>query len=216
MYLLLVNWVIVSRPSASRGMRRYLGSSPVTHKGALTHLFLTHPFPSAACMCHWTGSTLLQIMAYRHTVTGTNADLGTNISESRIKIQNFSFMKMRNGDHILLVLVNFGSDNGLLLSIIYSNDDLLSIKPTGTKFSEIYGKIHHLDKGITYFWNNNKTQQNVQFLRCISSEIILYMRPTNERRRYIVTSSIIGWAHRQNDPWNYDTIPSWVAALIYR
>ena len=30
--------------------------------------------------------------------------------------------------------------------------------------------------------------------------IILYMHPANERRRYIVTSSLIGWAHAQNDP----------------
>ena len=27
--------------------------------------------------------------------------------------------------------------------------------------------------------------------------IILCMRPTNERRRYIVTSSLIGWVHAQ-------------------
>ena len=33
------------------------------------------------------------------------------------------------------------------------------------------------------------------------SGIILCMRPANERRRYIVTSSPIGWAHTQNDPW---------------
>ena len=26
------------------------------------------------------------------------------------------------------------------------------------------------------------------------------MRPANERRRYIVTSSLIGWVHTQNDP----------------
>ena len=32
------------------------------------------------------------------------------------------------------------------------------------------------------------------------SGIILYMRPANERRRYILTSSLIGWAHTQNDP----------------
>ena len=31
--------------------------------------------------------------------------------------------------------------------------------------------------------------------------IILCMRPTNEGRRYNVTSSLIGWAHSQNDPW---------------
>ena len=30
--------------------------------------------------------------------------------------------------------------------------------------------------------------------------VILCMCPTNERRRYIVTSSLIGWAHTQNDP----------------
>ena len=32
--------------------------------------------------------------------------------------------------------------------------------------------------------------------------IILCMHPANERRRYIVTSSLIGWAHIQNDPCN--------------
>ena len=35
---------------------------------------------------------------------------------------------------------------------------------------------------------------------CSISGIILCMRPANERRRYIVTSSLIGWAHTQNDP----------------
>ena len=29
--------------------------------------------------------------------------------------------------------------------------------------------------------------------------VILCMRPANERRRYIVTSPLIGWAHTQND-----------------
>ena len=31
--------------------------------------------------------------------------------------------------------------------------------------------------------------------------IILSMGSANESRRYIVTSSLIGWAHTQNDPW---------------
>ena len=31
--------------------------------------------------------------------------------------------------------------------------------------------------------------------------IILCMRSANERRRYIVTSSLIGWMHTQSDPW---------------
>ena len=29
------------------------------------------------------------------------------------------------------------------------------------------------------------------------------MGSANKRRRYNVTSSLIGWAHTQNDPWNY-------------
>ena len=29
--------------------------------------------------------------------------------------------------------------------------------------------------------------------------IILCLHPANERRRYIVTSSLFGWAHTQND-----------------
>ena len=36
--------------------------------------------------------------------------------------------------------------------------------------------------------------------------IILCMRPANERRRYKVTSSLIGWAHAQNDAWKYSYI----------
>ena len=33
------------------------------------------------------------------------------------------------------------------------------------------------------------------------SEINLGMGPANERRRYIVTPPLIGWAHTQNDAW---------------
>ena len=32
------------------------------------------------------------------------------------------------------------------------------------------------------------------------ARIILCLHPANERRRYIVTSSLIGWVHTQNDP----------------
>ena len=34
-----------------------------------------------------------------------------------------------------------------------------------------------------------------------STGIILSMHPANEGRRYNVTSSLIGWANTQNDPW---------------
>ena len=33
------------------------------------------------------------------------------------------------------------------------------------------------------------------------SGTIQCMRPANKRRRYIVTSSFIGWAYTRNDPW---------------
>ena len=37
--------------------------------------------------------------------------------------------------------------------------------------------------------------------------INLCMRPANERRRYNVMSSLIGWAHAQNNPWNLHGFP---------
>ena len=42
--------------------------------------------------------------------------------------------------------------------------------------------------------------------------IILYMRPANERRHHNVTSSLIGWAHTQNDPCELVKLGDW--ALI--
>ena len=41
----------------------------------------------------------------------------------------------------------------------------------------------------------------------MSSAIILCMRPANEGRRYIVASSLIGWAHTQNDPYALHITP---------
>ena len=35
----------------------------------------------------------------------------------------------------------------------------------------------------------------------VVSGIILCMHSANERRRYIVTSPLIGWVHTQKDPW---------------
>ena len=42
---------------------------------------------------------------------------------------------------------------------------------------------------------------NVVFVVVGYSGIILFMGSAIERRRYIVTSSLIGWAHVQNGPW---------------
>ena len=44
------------------------------------------------------------------------------------------------------------------------------------------------------------------FSKTVKSGIILCMCPANERWRYSVTSSLIGWAHTQNDP--YEMCPS--------
>ena len=41
----------------------------------------------------------------------------------------------------------------------------------------------------------------------MSARIILCMRPVNQRWRYIITPSLIGWAHTQNDPCWCQYIP---------
>ena len=46
------------------------------------------------------------------------------------------------------------------------------------------------------------------------SGIILCMCPANKRRRYIVTSALIGWAHTQNDPWAHDGMPVSTGVVI--
>ena len=51
--------------------------------------------------------------------------------------------------------------------------------------------------------------------------IILGMDSANERRRYIVTSSLIGWVHTQNDPCYMTNVkvhscPSYPADIFYR
>ena len=59
-----------------------------------------------------------------------------------------------------------------------------------------------------------KSAFHVACSRTISARIILWMRPANERRRYIVMPSLIGWVHTQKYPfishkrncrqcWNY-------------
>ena len=76
----------------------------------------------------------------------------------------------------------------------------------------IYIYIH------TYLWlSSNLCSCGIQScLRCNSlmivmtaSRNILCMRPTNERQCYIVTSSLIGWVHTQDDPCCIDG-PLWI------
>ena len=41
----------------------------------------------------------------------------------------------------------------------------------------------------------------LNFFKAIFSKLILCMHPANRRRHYIVTLSLMGWVHTQNDPW---------------
>ena len=45
-----------------------------------------------------------------------------------------------------------------------------------------------------------KIQQTACMIYRIYSELILGLRPANERRRYFVTTSLIGWVHAWNQP----------------
>ena len=49
--------------------------------------------------------------------------------------------------------------------------------------------------------------------------IILYMRPAHERKRHIVTLSLIGWLHTQNDPcswaWNYHPVYMYLSSWAW-
>ena len=64
-----------------------------------------------------------------------------------------------------------------------------------------YSKYHYDSnvKGVTFF----RVQTHNRY-----QGIILGMCPANERQRYNVTPSLIGWVHSQNDPW----IPSGISA----
>ena len=65
-------------------------------------------------------------------------------------------------------------------------------------------------KDVKFSWfcsrkcSESNHEQSCHFLggsRVGITGIILCVRPANERRRYIVTSSLIGWVHTQNNPW---------------
>ena len=83
-------------------------------------------------------------------------------------------------------------------------------------------------KNVTQFCIVESSFKMISFLLCIPCSrnwdiahslavrmryawIILNIHPTNERRRYIVTSSLIGWVHAQNDPCICR--PPWIQSL---
>ena len=60
-----------------------------------------------------------------------------------------------------------------------------------------------VDISIPYIIKKGILSRTVDLISYRSTPgISLYKRPANERRRYNVTSSPIGWSHKQGDPWN--------------
>ena len=57
------------------------------------------------------------------------------------------------------------------------------------------------------FWYQHVSVHSDEEIYKQHTGIILCMRPANERRRYNVTSSLIGWVHSQDDPWTYKQFP---------
>ena len=127
--------------------------------------------------------------------------------------------------HICVIKLNtIGSDNGLLSGqhqpIIQTNAGILLIGTLGTNFSEMSIEMHTFSlKKLRLKMSSGKWQPFVSSSMCwyfrepwsffpcskykkvLKAGIILWLCPANERRRYIVTSSLIGWAHTQNEPW---------------
>ena len=63
------------------------------------------------------------------------------------------------------------------------------------------------DNILKHVWNDLNHMSSIAHIELMammhhkSSGIIFFMCPANQRWRYIVTLSLIGWAHPQNDPW---------------
>ena len=110
-------------------------------------------------------------------------------------------------------LTTIGSDNGLspgrCQAIIWTNAGILLIGPLGTNFNEILIEIHIFSfKKIHFKMSSGKWRPFCLGLNVLTPwalgkmtefyrlRVILCMRSTNERRRYNVTSSLIGWTHR--------------------
>ena len=70
---------------------------------------------------------------------------------------------------------------------------------TQSSFFKILQTIHSSPVRVSYGVFSVSSKSNLCSVWVIA-RIILCMRPANERRRYNVTSSLIGWAHAQNDP----------------
>ena len=65
---------------------------------------------------------------------------------------------------------------------------------------------------------NIRVNHNTIIMKPCRAGINLCMRPANERRRYTVTPSLIGWAHTQNGPWwwnRYCSMIDWGNGFVH-
>ena len=105
-------------------------------------------------------------------------------------------------------LTSIASDNGFSSgqhqAIIWTNDEILGNPPVTSGFpSQRDSNVESISMSLHHHGPFATTINWWLPLLCNSAlyeGIILWMRPANERWRYNVTSSLIGWVHTQFDP----------------
>ena len=155
--------------------------------------------------------------------------MGTNISEIWIKIYTFSFKKMH-----LKMLSGKWWPFCLCLNMITTVDTTKPKHNTTACMPILWGcrtdnlwchqqwqSWHHDNSQLSVTKHSNT--QPCAYLMESTTGLILGLRPANERCRYKVTASLIGWAQTWNQPWNYtplihsvtqSTIHEWISCSL--
>ena len=95
----------------------------------------------------------------------------------------YSCHKFYHKFHCYIINLNINQILILLLSLIFLLFSLNNCRLELTTQISTSGSIQHKNTGLT-----------------------LGLRPANERRRYFVTTSLIGWTQALNHPWKYMSI----------
>ena len=130
---------------------------------------------------------------------------------------------------LTIISSDVGLSTSRCQAISWTNVRILWIRTLEKYFSEILSKIHtfsitkmHLKMSSAKWWqfwfglnvvidifmsNHSGAEAEMFWYKSIMVYVFygrdhLFMHPANERRRYIVTPSPIGWAQTQNDPYN--------------
>ena len=75
----------------------------------------------------------------------------------------------------------------------------LNTRQAENGFAGVFSR-NRINVGFFIFWMDSSFLRRIRTNHeCVG--IIVCMRPANERRRYSVTPSLIGWAHTHNDLW---------------